>query len=153
MHGVNPRTIMGQRWWDEQRQAAYRSTDYHCAACGVWKHEAQSRKWLEAHEIYAIDYLLGRMALREIVPLCHYCHSYIHIGRLSALLEQRKVSQAQYVAVVQHGNRVLAYAGLSRPEPYNGPVADWGEWRLIFNDREYPPIYQTPYDWIEEHDA
>jgi hypothetical protein len=32
MHQLNPRTILGQRWWDETRRAACSSTAQHCLA-------------------------------------------------------------------------------------------------------------------------
>src|SRR3990167_9396936 len=71
MHGVNPRTIMGQEWWDEQRQRAYEENNFCCWACGVHKSQAAYHKWLEAHECYEIDYIAGRMYMRIIVALCH----------------------------------------------------------------------------------
>src|SRR5678815_897106 len=61
MHGVAPRTVLGDKWWNAERTAAYKSTAFHCLACGVHKSCAEYHKWLEAHEQYEIDYLLGRM--------------------------------------------------------------------------------------------
>ena len=150
MHGVTPRGILGNVWWNETRKAAYRSLAYRCAACGVQKLLARCRQWLEGHEVYTIDYLLGRMAYLETVPLCHFCHNYIHGGRLQALLESGEIHQAKYVAIVQHGDRVLREAGLQRPPAYTGPTADWGDWRLVIGIREYPPKYPTFDAWLKE---
>ena len=52
LHGLNPRTILGQKWWDEQRQIAYAKNNYCCWACGAYKHDAKYHRWLEAHEFY-----------------------------------------------------------------------------------------------------
>ena len=147
MHGVAPREILGQRWWDQTRQAAYRSTAFHCLACGTWKGVAEYRRWLEGHEWYEIDYCRGRMTYVECIPLCHLCHSYIHVGRLQALLEKGEIHQAKYVAVLQHGDRVLREAGLRRPTPYDGPCAEWGRWRLVLEGKEYPPKFETFEAW------
>jgi len=144
MFGVAPREILGAKWWNTTRQAAYRSTHYHCIACGVYKHNAKFRQWLEAHEVYEIDYLVGRMTYVEAVPLCHCCHNYIHRNRLGSLLEKGKVSQRKFTAIIQHGERVLHQAGLEPPVSYDGPMADWSSWRLVLNGKEYPPKYETP---------
>ena len=147
LHCVNPRTILGQAWWNQRRQEAYRVTDFHCAACGVWKFHAKGHQWLEGHEIYRIDYVRGRMYLEEVVALCSYCHEFIHSGRLQALMEQGKITQGHFAAVIQHGNKVLRDAGLTKPEPYAGKTAPWGKWRLILNRRYYKPKYGTPEEW------
>jgi len=155
LHGVAPRVVLGQKWWDQERKAAYRSTQFHCLACGVSKHQAKYHKWLEGHEIYDIDYAKGRSIYIRTVPLCHFCHNYIHDGRLTALLQQCKIHQGKYVQIVQHGNRVLSKAGLERAtlrqrgkelerKHRKGEIAEWSDWRMVVNGEEYTPLYSSP---------
>lgn len=150
MHGMAPRVVLGAKWWNKTRKLAYRSTNFHCQACAVYKLDAPLR-WLEGHELYSFDYLLGRMTYVRTVPLCHYCHNYVHSGRLQALLDQGKIPQSKYAAIIQHGDRVLAAARLRKPEPYSGPFADWGDWRLIVYGREYAGKFKSIEDWVAYH--
>ena len=147
MHGMAPRVVFGQKWWDCTRREAYKSTLYHCKACGVSKFNAKGKTWLEGHEVYDVDYLLGRMTYIKTVPLCHYCHSYIHSGRLMASLEKGEIKASKFVAVRQHGDEVLRIAQLERPEPYSGPEADWADWRLVIGGVEYKGLYTSFEHW------
>lgn len=151
MHEVNPRTVLGVKWWNAERTAAYASTDYHCEACGVSKYEAKFHQWLESHESYKIDYAKGTMTYLRAVPLCHACHSFIHCGRLQALLDQGLISQQRYALIIQHGDAVLKAAGLPKSVPYSGPFAPWHRWRLIVNNKKYPPKYKTQAAWEKAH--
>lgn len=80
LHGLNPRTLLGQEWWNEKRQEAYKKYNFHCWAYGIHKSQAKYHQWLEAHESYTIDYVAGRVELQEIVALCHSCHNFIHMA-------------------------------------------------------------------------
>lgn len=158
LHGVNPRSVLGDRWWDSTRKRAYKRTNYRCQACGVHKKNAKSRKWLEGHELYDTDYEAGRLTYIETVPLCHFCHNYIHDGRMHMLLQQGYMPQAKFVAIIQHGDRVLADAGLRRPTLAEreleiilrfseGKCARWDQWRLVAFNKEYPPKFKTLEEW------
>ncbi len=149
MHGVVPRVILGSVWWDETRFAAYKSTQFHCIACGVHRTQAKGHKWLEGHELYKTNYSLGRMVYVETVPLCHYCHCFIHDGRLEALLGKGQVTQEKFNAVMAHGKHVLAVAGIKKKRPYSGPIAEWQDWRLVLLGKEYPPIYANYQNWLK----
>lgn len=163
LHKLAPRVILGASWWNKTRQEAYRSTDFHCAACGVEKYQAKGRQWLEGHEVYSIDYRKGTATYVETVPLCHFCHNYIHDGRMRALLQQGKLHQSKYIAIIQHGDRVLAEAGLQKMT-YNardsslmtqlkkGKIARWEEWKLILFGKVYPTPYKSEAEWKEVHD-
>ena len=142
MHGLAPRVILGAKWWDKTRRAAYKENAYHCAACGVFKLQARFRQWLEGHELYEVDYLQGRLYYLRTVPLCHCCHNYIHNGRLLWLLENNEVTHAKYAAILGHGDAVLRAANLKKPKPYDGPVPTREDWRLVLFGKEYPPLQE-----------
>ncbi|MCH9735900.1 MAG: hypothetical protein K0U78_15330 [Actinomycetia bacterium] len=138
MHGVNPRTVMGQKWWDENRKKAYAENKFHCFACGVHKMKAKYHKWLEAHESYKIDYEKGEMRLREIVALCHCCHNFIHHGRMEILVHQRKMAYEKYQYIINHGNNILELIPQNIiPSPFQGNVAGWNEWHLLIDGNKY----------------
>lgn len=151
MHGMAPRVVLGQAWWDKTRRAAYASTEFHCVACGVHKTAARYRPVLEGHELYDIDYLEGRMTYLETVPLCVSCHSYIHHGRLKHLCDTRHISAQRYIDVIQHGDGILKKHGLVRLDDYPGPYADWSEWRMVVDGREYPSQFRNIRDWERYH--
>jgi hypothetical protein len=141
LYGLAPRVVLGAKWWDETRKVAYASTGYHCIACGVYKTDSKGPRWLEGHEVYVIDFYAGTMTYVETVPLCHYCHSYIHCGRLKWLLDEGKITHSTYAAIIQHGDRVLAQAGLRKPGEIvlDGACAPWDDWCLVVNGKKYKP--------------
>lgn len=164
LHRMPPRVIYGESWWNKTRQAAYRSTNFHCLACGVSKYEAHYHKWLEGHELYKIDYQAGLMTYLETVPLCHFCHNYIHSGRLLALLRKGEIHHHKYAAILKHGDSILAKAGLQKMSQADmereflklesqGKIASWKQWRLVLDGRKYAPKYKSLEEWKLDHDA
>ncbi|MDO8473566.1 MAG: hypothetical protein Q7T05_07095 [Dehalococcoidia bacterium] len=149
MHSVAPRIVLGQEWWDKERRAAYASTRWHCIACGTPNKNAQEHQWLEGHEEYAIDYQKGRMTYLGAVPLCHYCHCFIHDGRLQAMADKGEITKKKFRLVMAHGRRVLRDAKLKKPKPFADPTAAWGAWRMVVDGVEYGPKYKTYAEWIE----
>jgi len=153
MHGIAPRVVLGEEWWDQERRKAYASTNYHCVACGVHKTQALEHQWLEGHEYYTIDYAFGRMRYHFAVPLCHYCHNYIHQGRMEMLLEDKQMTQLKYDSIIHHGNKILRAAKLKKPKPYNGPCAKWADWRLVVYGVEYPPLIKSYTEWMKKYQS
>ena len=145
LHGMNPRTILGQEWWDQQRQIAYMQYDYHCWACDIHKSQAKYHHWLEAHECYEFDYVAGTARLIEIVALCHSCHNFIHSGKLRMDLRAGKISEAKFCDIVEHGKRIVIEHGLDLvlQNPFIVKQQDaaipvkWSDWRLILEGKEY----------------
>ena len=150
LHGVAPRVVLGTKWWDRTRKEAYRSTSFHCIACGVHKTAAKVKQHLEAHEVYEVDYEAGRMKYIRAVPLCYFCHNYIHDGRLQLLLQAGKISHKRYTDIIQHGDAVLKRAGISKlPKRQRedkikllakqGRLASWDDWRMTYGGRVFKP--------------
>ena len=169
LHGIAPREIMGKEWWDIERQKAYASTDYHCVACGVEKPEAKKHKWLEAHEFWKIDYETGICEITSIEPLCHYCHNFIHSGRLSMIIGKEK-SRQEVKEILEHGLKVLADAHLEcfpftldfakklgcktfgvKAYKLSGKNIDWKDWKLIWNGEEYKSKFNSQMDWANHY--
>jgi hypothetical protein len=170
---------MGRKWWDEKRQAAYAANDFHCWACGVHKSVALVRNCLEAHESYDINYDRGLVRLQEIVALCHFCHNFIHSGRLWAILRKGEISGDRFVAVMAHGFRVLRESGVSPwwytiqnwirheyalpedeafglvahlipEEEYS--AARWDLWRLEIDGQSFGPAHESHRHWKDHYD-
>lgn len=107
LHGLNPRTILGNRWWAATRKKSYAQNNHKCWACDVNKKQARYHKWLEGHECYIFDYAINVATYQGTVALCHSCHSYIHSGRLFHLYTTNKISKRRYNTIIKHGNNVL----------------------------------------------
>ena len=168
LHGLNPRTINGDSWWNHIRQKVYAKYDYHCLACGIHKSEAKKHQWLEAHENWEINYSKGECKVDSIQPLCHYCHQFIHSGFLSV---RKDIYNSEKRLILQHGFDTLKGSGLKvfkgtwklakrlnvkrhdlRPqitEMIN--VADWNEWYLLYNGKKYYSLYKDYADWINRY--
>ena len=178
LHGVNPRTIKGKDWWDRQRKKAYEHNNNHCHACGVFKRDAKLFQWLEAHEIYEVDYENYRMKFKGIVALCHCCHAVIHAGRTVNVYFADRISEHKFETIVLHGKKIFTQQKLAKPigfrymeliyygysaleaqeliaEEYSdtNPInmKTWSQWRLEFNGKLYPPKFETPEEWAEHY--
>ena len=180
MHGVNPRTAMGQKWWDDSRRRVYAEKNFRCFACGVHKTEADYHRWLECHEDYDIDYANGKMVLKRLVALCPACHGFIHSGRLYALATKGETHRRKALYILGRGLAILREAGL-KPFPGTvlvhalltgadlseaeemaealgsdwpvGPIAPWAWWRLVIDGKEYPPKFASMAEWSEHYGA
>ena len=135
LYKVNPRLIFGKVWWDEVRKWAYKKSDNKCAACG------KSDVKLEAHELYNIDTVRGRMELKDVVALCWKCHSFIHQDLHRGLISQGVMKASDVARVIDHGKRVLARYNIKciRKDP-NVINIKPEDWRLVVQGREYEPI-------------
>lgn len=141
LHGVNPRTAMGQQKWDKLRRQAYAKYGLCCWAC-----ERKDR--LEAHECFHVDWHSGTCQFKGVVALCNWCHSFIHRGRLDMLVRQRQLSSRKRNAILKYGKSVLARTvilprdtqfvvetfGLTLPEVISRrlSVPPYSRWRVLF---------------------
>lgn len=166
LHGINPREIMRKDRWDFKRQTVYSRYGYHCVACGTHKFDAKKHQWLEAHEFWNINYNTGVCEVSSIEPLCHYCHNFIHSGRLSMIIGKEK-SHNEVVDILEHGFKILSKNNLKAfpftvefatsvgaetfgVKGYNINVnknLKWDDYVLIFEGKEYKSKFKSQREW------
>jgi hypothetical protein len=170
LHGLNPRTIKGDKWWDKTRKEAYAATNDHCFACGIHKSNARGRKWMEGHEYWNIDYQAGKCVVEKIIPLCHYCHNFIHSGRLSMIAGKDKTYR-EVIDILEHGFGILKKNGLKcfgntrslaldlgadtfGVEEYENrinPNIRWQDWVLVLEGVEYHSLFANEGAWRDHY--
>ena len=140
LHGLNPRTLLGQKWWDVTRRRAYAERDHSCWACGA----INTR--LEAHELYDYDFLKFSAVLCRVTALCTLCHNFIHSGRLEHLYSKGEVSREFYGEVHSHGTTQLIKADLmDEKKRVNAEIVrqigdetkNWDKWHLVIENRKF----------------
>jgi hypothetical protein len=171
LHGLNPRSLKGKEWWDKTRFDAQKRTNYTCSACGVHKSEAKKHHWLEGHEYWNIDYQTGRCEVISIEPLCHYCHNFIHSGRLARILGKEK-SYKEVKEILEHGFKILHdnnlkcfpfTLGLAKSlncntfdvESYEIKTNNklkWNDYVLILEGKEYHSNFNDIEDWCNYYE-
>jgi len=165
LHGISPRNIMGQKWWDIKRKEAYKSTNYRCSACNVPREKAKYYRRLEGHEYYNYNYTTGTLILKKIVPLCHSCHNFIHSGRLYAMYEKGEITFERIKNILEHGFRILSENALDAfwgtiqiadtlgietdvepqfPEPCD---VRWHEWKMVIESKKYYSKFKNEEEW------
>lgn len=144
LHTLNPRNILGDEWWDLERTYAYRKHDFHCHACGMPASGDKYRQWLEAHEMYKIDYKTGAVVFTDIVALCYCCHNFIHKGRMKALLGT-EFTQAKYDYIIKRGNKILKLNQLKAKEQI--ATCKWKDWHLVIDGRNYGQRFKNIEEW------
>lgn len=154
LHGLAVRVLNGDSWWNKTRNESYAINNFCCWACGVHKNNAREHRWLEAHENYKIDYKKGRMEITEITALCHYCHNYIHDGRMIHLLDKGEITEQKYLSVINHGQDVLRRAGFTKFKPdYPKTGAKWNKWHLVLDDKTYKTPYKNITEWAKVYNV
>lgn len=81
----NLRTVLSKKAWDFVRNDAYSRYARTCAICGA------KPKRVEAHEVWNFDLETKTQTLKDVICVCHLCHSVIHIGR-TQLVENEDVA-------------------------------------------------------------
>lgn len=105
--------VMGNKWWDVTRKAAYTLHDDHCHACGKHKLQGFYRRRLEAHEF--TTQVNGEITLERVVALCYACHNFIHCDYVGKQVASGEVSVKHGREVMRLGLQLLKENGSSQP--------------------------------------
>lgn len=124
----NPRSILGEEWWDKKRKKAYAGNNHFCWACG-----GGGDTILHAHEAYDYDFESRIARLEEIVGLCIPCHQFVHL----AIEYQKRGPSKDFMRIMNRGLSILEVSELE-PNWLTKALAykfqkrkDWGR----------PPLY------------
>ena len=162
LHGLAPRSIMGDVWWNTIRKEVYASSAFHCVACGVHKSKAKKHQWLEAHEFWNINYETGLYEISSIEPLCHYCHNFIHSGGLSMIIGKEKY-KSEIIEILEHGLKILSenklqcfpftldFAkslgcktfGVKAYSINENHKLKWSDWKLVWEGKTYKSKFKN----------
>lgn len=144
LHQLTPRSILGQEWWDIEREAAYKENNYCCWACGVHKSHAKYHPWLEAHEMYATDWKRGSAEYIGACALCHSCHNFIHRGRLRILLDTGQITGRKYDDIMEHGESLVNTRKMHVPKKVQ---QKWSKWHLVINGEKHYSLFRDLRHW------
>lgn len=181
LHGVNPRSILGQGWWRKAKADAASRMGGLCEACGSGpeKESHKGRPWLEGHEIYKISYSSGRIVFYGVTPLCHYCHNFVHSGRLGCIAGEEK-TWGEVREILEHGFRIISSANSARGakppmKVFPGSIelalhenvrartfgvvsyvipettVKWEDWRMEISGNLYGPVHASRGAWSKAY--
>jgi hypothetical protein len=168
LHGLAPRVLLGDVWWQQQKTEARKRSGNCCVICGISPKEAKYHQWLETHEVYNI-YSTGRVVFRTSIALCHSCHNFIHDGRMQVLVKNGKFPHEKYLDILNHGNRILSdWMGedITFKYEFDGRVdskylentpylkwersdCEWGDYHLILYGQRYESKFKDREQWSE----
>lgn len=89
-NGLNLRTILKKREWQNISRTVRFANDGYCEYCGEQFNPVE----LEAHEVWKFDKKRKRMRLKDIVGICPLCHKAVHIGRTRSVEGEDKYLMA-----------------------------------------------------------
>lgn len=135
LHGLAPRTIMGNYEWGKIRKACYEAANNHCEICGVALGTKRGDPLMrQAHELYHYDYTEMVARFERPICLCSACHAFIHSGRaITCYKNHEPLWTKEYM---------LELAGRAFR------LID--QWNKQHPDCEPVRVYETVLDWLEE---
>lgn len=162
LHGVNPRSINGNKWWNRVRKETYAKHDFRCFACGVerYSQEIMFSGWLEAHEYYEIDYVNCSVEFVKLVALCQCCHMGIHTGRLGAMFDKGQYDEETCYLVLNRKDQVLngminmsgneidfRVKHKTQKQVDQFFIDTWSKWHLNLNGKKYYSKFKNVDEW------
>ena len=135
IHGVNPRTIMGDCKWNKIKKEKQKIADHHCMCCGEYVEHVPGN-YLECHELYDVDLEKREFIFKDVVCICKKCHQFIHFARTWKLVEKGELTLEYYNEIMERGKNLLTINGLKRE---NLPAKEIHnpEWVLVYENKRY----------------
>ena len=143
LHGVNPRTVLGDAWWKKEKGVVHNKYGNICWACG------ETHTVYNVHETYKIDYIKCTSTYIESVLLCVDCHMYVHSGLMERLVLTGKMTVDERNRRLDLGDKLIE--DIDRlPDDYLVECkCKWSEWRLVIDGKSHKPKFKCEREWAE----
>lgn len=146
LHGMAPRTILGNTTWTHMRKRCYFQADYKCQACGA---DLGTGK-CHAHEVYDINYPAGESKFKRTVCLCPRCHVRgIHSGRMLTMFKKGDplMSKEKLLDGVENLFRIIYEWNQAHPK--EEPLRAYG---TFIDYIKWPPISKEMLALVKKYD-
>lgn len=167
LHGMAPRTLLGDEWWADAKREAYSKASRQCMCCGAFVKDDPQYPRLEAHEVYNFDYKRGVATFSEVVAICHWCHMGIHDGLALMMFQDGKITDREYQKIRRHKERIktlwLNELKHDQTKQYANEfvtafigddgenLVPWADWALVINGVSYPAKWKSYEEWYRNY--
>lgn len=136
LHGLAPRTVMGDYEWGKVRKQCYADAHDLCEICGMVLSGKRGPGLVlhEAHEAYETDYETYTSTFIRPICVCGFCHRFIHSGRaITCYLNHEPLWTKEYMlTIAEHGFSLI------------------DQWNRQHPDDEPLRVYETMLSWVDE---
>lgn len=86
-HLMAPRTLLGNKIWNDMRKHCYEQANDTCEVCGYYPENKRNR---HSHELMSVDYANQTVTFERCICLCARCHlQCIHTGRALTMYKKK----------------------------------------------------------------
>ena len=109
LHGVAPRTILGNSTWTHMRKKCYFDADYKSQISGIDLDGSTSDLKCNAHELYSYDYIRGKAYFERAVCISPVEHNFIHSGRMLTMYKKKNplMPKSYLLKIVENGFKII----------------------------------------------
>lgn len=135
LHGLAPRTIMGDYEWGKIRKQCYEDAGDVCEICGQKLGSKRGEPMMHAaHELYHYDYAERKATFDRPICICPICHNFIHSGRaITCYRNHEPLWTKEYMlTIAEAGFKVIS------------------EWNKKHPNSEPIRVYEVVLNWLEE---
>lgn len=117
LHGLAPRTILGNATWTHMRKKCYFDADYKSQISGIDLDGSNSDLKCNAHELYSYDYTKGTAYFERAVCISPVEHNFIHSGRMLTMYKKGNplMPKAYLLKAVENGFKIIHDWNKSHP--------------------------------------
>lgn len=118
LHGVAPRTVLGDSTWTHMRKRCYYDAGYKSQISGEWLDGSSSDARCHAHELYSYDYTKGTAFFERAVCISPLEHNFIHSGRMLTMYKKGNplMPKKYLLKIVENGFRIINEWNKANPD-------------------------------------